>query len=131
MVTTNVARHSTRALSLVAVLAVAPTWLQGAPQQASTSIVPPVTQHRALLDKYCVTCHNQRLKTGGLALDILDLDNLPAHAEVWEAVIKKLRGGMMPPVSAPKPDKAAVTNLVTWLEASLDRAYFAKVNPGR
>jgi hypothetical protein len=71
------------------------------------------------------------LRTAGLTLDTLDLNDLPARAEVWEAVIKKLRGGMMPPVAAPKPDKAAVTNLVTRLETSLDRAYFAKVNPGR
>jgi cytochrome c551/c552 len=62
---------------------------------------------RALLDKYCVTCHNQRLKTGGLTLDNIDLSKVPAQAEVWEKVIGKLRSGTMPPAGLPRPDAAS------------------------
>src|SRR5262245_38502955 len=52
---------------------------------------------KALVDQYCVTCHNARVKTGGLALDGLDLERLPEHADVWEKVVRKLRAGVMPP----------------------------------
>src|SRR5579862_5431530 len=97
-----------------------------APQQTQ-----PVSQARALLDKYCVTCHNQRLKSGDVALDSADLANIPASAETWEKVIRKIRAGMMPPAGMPRPDKQAADALATLLETSLDQAYFAKVNPGR
>ena len=60
-----------------------------------------------MLDKYCITCHNQRTKTGGLALDTLDLAQVSDHAEVWEKVVRKLRTGAMPPAGRPRPDKAA------------------------
>src|SRR5262245_49611963 len=63
-------------------------------------------QSRALLDRYCVTCHNERLKTAGLALDTLDVTNVPAGAESWEKVIRKLRAGVMPPVGRPRPDRS-------------------------
>jgi hypothetical protein len=77
---------------------------------------------RALLDKYCVTCHNQRLKTGGLTLDNIDLNKVPAQAEVWEKVIGKLRSGTMPPAGLPRPDAAAYKNLASWLETQIDQA---------
>jgi cytochrome c551/c552 len=87
--------------------------------------------HRALLDKYCVTCHNQRLKTAGLALDTLDLNQVPGHADVWEKVIRKVRVGMMPPQGSPRPEPHQRRELVAWLETTLDRAAAAKPNPGR
>jgi Protein of unknown function (DUF1592)/Protein of unknown function (DUF1588)/Protein of unknown function (DUF1585)/Protein of unknown function (DUF1587)/Protein of unknown function (DUF1595)/Planctomycete cytochrome C len=77
---------------------------------------------REILDKYCVTCHNQRLKTGGLTLDTLDLDQVPAHAEIWEKVIRKLRSGTMPPAGMPRPDAAAYKNLTAWLEEQIDQS---------
>ena len=77
---------------------------------------------REILDKYCVTCHNQRLKTGGLALDNLDLGKVPSQAEVWEKVIRKLRSGTMPPAGMPRPDAAAYSSLAGWLEAQIDQA---------
>jgi hypothetical protein len=77
---------------------------------------------REILDKYCVTCHNQRLKTGGLTLDTLDLGNVPAQAEVWEKVIRKLRSGTMPPAGMPRPDAAAYKNLTAWLEEQIDQS---------
>src|SRR5579862_5236982 len=87
--------------------------------------------NRKALDQYCVTCHNQRLKTGGLALDTLDAANVPAGAEVWEKVVRKLRAGAMPPVGMPRPDQATYHSLIAWLETELDHAAAAHPNPGR
>jgi hypothetical protein len=91
----------------------------------------PATQERAMLDKYCVTCHNQRLKTGGLTLDNLNLDKVADNAETWEKVLRKLHGGMMPPQGMPRPDGATVDQFTGWLETSLDRAAAAHPEPGR
>ena len=77
---------------------------------------------REIIDKYCVTCHNQRLKTGGLTLDTLDLSNVPAHVEVWEKVISKLRSGGMPPAGMPRPDRATYKDLTAWLEQQIDQS---------
>ena len=77
---------------------------------------------RAILDKYCVTCHNQRLRTGGLTLDTLDMAQVPAQAETWEKVIGKLRSGTMPPAGLPRPDAATYASLARWLEGEIDRA---------
>src|SRR5687767_4420163 len=62
----------------------------------------------ALLKQYCVTCHNQRVKTGGLALDGVDIANVGAHAETWEQVVRKVKTGMMPPSGAPRPDRSVL-----------------------
>ncbi|RPI55388.1 MAG: DUF1592 domain-containing protein [Acidobacteria bacterium] len=88
------------------------------------------SQH-AVLAKYCITCHNQRVKTGGLALDALDLADLRNHTEEWEKVVRKVRTGAMPPVGRPRPDKPVAESLVTWLETELDRVAAEHVNPGR
>jgi len=82
---------------------------------------------RALLDRYCVGCHNERAKAAGqeparkITLDDLDVEHVGEHAEVWERVVRKLRAGMMPPAGARRPDKAAYTGFITWLESELDR----------
>jgi len=89
---------------------------------------PPST---ALLDKYCVTCHNEKLKTGGLSLQGANLTDVPKGAETWEKVIRKLRVGAMPPQGMPRPDKATLDGFTTYLETALDRGYSAKPNPGR
>jgi mono/diheme cytochrome c family protein len=86
---------------------------------------------RALVDKYCVTCHNQRTKSAGLVLDTVDLTSPPASAATWEKVIRKVRGGMMPPVGMPRPDKAALDGLASYLETSIDTFAAAHPNPGR
>jgi hypothetical protein len=91
----------------------------------------PSVEQRAFLDKYCVTCHNQKAKTAGLELDKLDLANVPASAPVLEKVVEKIRGGMMPPTGMPRPDGTTRDAFVTSLEQELDQAYFAKINPGR
>src|SRR4051812_22344412 len=59
---------------------------------------------RAVVDRYCVTCHNQRLKTGNLALDTADVNDIAGQAELWEKVVTKIRGGSMPPPGRPRPD---------------------------
>ncbi|HEY7447015.1 MAG TPA: DUF1592 domain-containing protein [Vicinamibacterales bacterium] len=101
------------------------------PGQQPTTRQTASASQRALLDKYCVTCHNQRVKTAGLTLDTLDLNQLSNHAEVWEKVIRKLRGGMMPPQGLPRPDNVTLEGFVTWLESSVDRETAGKPNPGR
>ncbi len=86
---------------------------------------------RAVLDKYCVTCHNSKLRTGGLSLQDMDTANVPAGAETWEKVIRKLRVGAMPPQGMPQPDQVTRNGLATYLENALDRAYEASPSPGR
>ncbi len=86
---------------------------------------------RALLDRYCISCHNDRLKTAGLSLQNLDLTQVPAHAGVWESVVRKVNAGMMPPPGLPRPSRPATDALVSFLTADLDRAAAARPNPGR
>ena len=102
----------------------------GAPQPgaaASSSGTPA----DALLARYCVTCHNDRIRTAGLALDGLDSSNVSSHPDVWEKVVRKLRGAVMPPVGRPRPDEAEYDRVVAWLEAELDGAWAAAPDPGR
>ena len=86
---------------------------------------------RALLDRYCVTCHNARLRTAELTLDNIDPGNVGPHAETWEKVLRKIRAGQMPPVGRPRPDAAAAASFMSALETSLERASSAAPNPGR
>jgi len=90
-----------------------------------------ISAQRAIFDKYCITCHNQRLKTAGLMLDKMDLDHLSQGADIWEKVVTKLRGGLMPPQGLPRPGQAAVDAMVSWLETSLDKNAAANPNPGK
>jgi len=108
---------------------------QAAPAQAPVSPAPvPVASAdatlRPLMDRYCVTCHNARLNTAGLALDGVDLSNVGAHAEVLEKVVKKLRARMMPPQGALQPDEPTRARLLDGLVAELDRAAAANPDPG-
>jgi mono/diheme cytochrome c family protein len=83
---------------------------------------------RALLDQYCVSCHNDRTLTANFSLETEDLAEVGAHADVWEPVIRKLRAGMMPPPGARRPPGAEYGALRDWLEAQVDRS--ATLNPG-
>jgi hypothetical protein len=87
--------------------------------------------HRAVLDKYCVTCHSDRLRTAGLTLQTLDVARPADAAEIWEKVVGKLRSGTMPPDGMPRPAPAAAAALTTHLEDALDRAGALRPNPGR
>jgi len=90
--------------------------------------VPPQGA-RATLDRYCVTCHNQRVRSGELTLDTLDVSNVAANAAKWEKVVRKVRAGAMPPAGMPRPDEATASALVSELTTSLDRT--ATPDPGR
>jgi len=97
---------------------------------ATRAEAQPVGANQALVNRYCVTCHNQRLKTAKLELDTLDLTHPEKDALSWERAIRKLRGGMMPPPGAARPAAADAQALATYLEMSLDRAATATPNPG-
>src|SRR5215468_12491810 len=92
---------------------------------------PSAAQHRALVNQYCVTCHNEKLKTADLLLDKLDLEHVGAQAETWEKVVRKVRAGLMPPAGAPRPQRAALAEFAEAVEQDLDRAVAATPNPGR
>jgi len=101
---------------------------QAPPQMPASQVVPAAatedaTNSRALVDQYCVTCHNARLKTGGLVLEKeqLDFARLADHAELAEKVVRKLRAGLMPPTDARRPDTEAMGRLIRWMESELDR----------
>jgi len=87
--------------------------------------------YRAVLDQYCVTCHNQTARTAELLLDQADVENIDQEPEVWEKVVKKLRTGSMPPAGMPRPDQATYDSFATYLETALDRSAAAHPNPGR
>lgn len=89
------------------------------------------TASRALINKYCVACHSEKLKTAGLVLSGLDPSNAASNAALWEKVVRKLNGNAMPPQGLPRPDKAARQAFVTSLETQLDKAAVAAPNPGR
>src|SRR5262245_24898641 len=91
----------------------------------------PASSPRRLVDRYCVTCHNERLKTANLRLDGIDVDNPGAGAEVWEKVVRKVHTGTMPPSNMPQPSQDERRALLTWLETSLAAASASKPNPGR
>jgi mono/diheme cytochrome c family protein len=99
--------------------------IPAAPQTSVASI-----NERELVQKYCVTCHSDRTKTGGLSLESLDPANPGPHAEVWEKVARKIRGGMMPPQGMPRPDTATLDAFAATLENSLDRQALRQPNPG-
>ena len=103
--------------------------LIGGAQLAVSS--PAETTQRAVLAKYCFTCHNERVRAAGLILEKAGLEDVAASADVWEKVVHKLRTGEMPPAGLPRPDKSTVDSLASWLEASLDHAAALKPNPGR
>ncbi len=90
-----------------------------------------VAAQRAMLDQYCVVCHNEKAKTAGLMLDKMDVNHVADGAQTWEKVIVKLRGGMMPPQGRPRPASAQVDAFLNWLETTLDNAPGARTEPGR
>ena len=112
-------------VAVVQVQAVAP------PRQAAGASEADTSTQRALLDRYCVTCHNRTRRTAGLQLDAIDITNIGASAPVWEKVARKLRAGVMPPAGQSRPDRRAYDSFVSWLEAALDRAAAASPDPGR
>ena len=103
--------------------------VQAAPSQGQEATTP--TADRALLDRYCVACHSDALRTAGLTLQGLDLTDVGQAPALWEKVLGKLRTGGMPPPGRPRPTEDEAAPLVSWLETSLDRFALDSPNPGR
>jgi hypothetical protein len=97
--------------------------------QAAKAEVSPAEQ-RALLNQYCVVCHNDKLKTANLSLQSADINSVGSHPEIWEPVIRKMRAGMMPPPGMPRPSLAKYEQLRDWLETEVDRKAAAHPDPG-
>src|SRR5215813_13717080 len=90
--------------------------VQSAPQASAADA------QLATIRQYCVGCHNDRAKTGGVSFEGLTAASIGQHAELFEKAVRKLRGRVMPPPGAKQPEAAAIDSLVAWLENSLDRA---------
>ena len=103
------------------------------PQRSTAPLPTPAsaTEARALVDRYCVTCHNGRLRTAGLTLDNVDLSHVDRSLADLEKVLRKVRVGAMPPAGAQRPDHEATVAFVSWLETALDRVAAASPDPGR
>ena len=117
--------------ALIGIAMVSVGCLPAASQQPSNPNPSPAAIQRALLNHYCVTCHNEQLKTAGLMLDNIDVERVSDGAEVWEKVIRKLRTGAMPPTGMPRPDQDAYDSFASYLESALDSAAAAQPNAGR
>ena len=96
----------------------------------SLEAAPTPAVERALIDQYCVTCHNDKAKADNFSLQREDINAVGDHPEVWERVIRKLRAGMMPPPGMPRPPLAKYEELRDWLEAQIDQKAAAHPNPG-
>ena len=106
--------------------------LGGAARAPHQDVRTPAPEYSTLINTSCVTCHNDRLKTGGLSLQALELANVPEHADVWEKVARKLRSGEMPPATVrARPDSRVANALVAYLETTLDGEAVLRPNPGR
>ena len=99
-----------------------------APQSAAAG---EAASDQAVIDRYCVTCHNDRLETGGLSLQGVDIADVGAHRDVWEKVVRKLRAGAMPPQPRPRPDAASYARVLASIETALDAAAAVDPDPGR
>jgi len=100
-------------------------------QDQKSSPGSALDSYRAVFDTYCVTCHNQRLRTANIAFDTLDLREVADQGDTWEKVIRKLRTGEMPPAGQARPDHATYDALASWLEDTLDHAARVNPNPGK
>ncbi len=100
------------------------------PQQAPDAASAAASQ-QAVVTRYCVTCHNEGAKTGGLSLETLTVSRVAERTDIWEKVVQKLHANLMPPPDRPRPDQTTLKNLLSYLETSLDRAADAKPDPGR
>jgi mono/diheme cytochrome c family protein len=110
--------YCTALLGLIASLAFLET--KGVAQTPGKPAAAAADQYRELIDTYCVDCHSTVLKTGGLALDALNLQAAADNAQIWEKVIRKLKGRLMPPPGNPQPEQKDVDSFVAWMENNLD-----------
>ena len=103
-----------------------------APAHPAVTDPASAAKYRALLDRYCVTCHSDRIKKANLTLEKLDLTTSTGdHPELWEKVVRKLRAGVMPPPGMSRPALTDYEGMRDWLEAELDKKAAARgINPG-
>jgi len=118
-------------VSCLGVIFIGISFQQTAAAQTPNSNASPGAPYRALMSRYCFTCHNEKLKTAGLVLSAADVDDPVAGAEVWEKVIRKLRTRGMPPAGMPRPAEPEYDSFANYLETAIDQAAAAHPNPGR
>ena len=104
---------------------------RGAEPPPQAAARPAPSAHAAVLQQYCVTCHNERMKTGGFVMDPAAIDDIGSSAESWEKVLRKLQTNEMPPGRAPRPDAATYASLAGFIESELDRAADARPQLGK
>ncbi|MGH9338127.1 MAG: DUF1592 domain-containing protein [Acidobacteriota bacterium] len=104
-----------------------PPSLQEAQPQSTDAPAP----HLAVIQQNCIFCHNETMKTGGLAFETAAAHEVGEYPEIWEKVVRKLKARQMPPVGMPRPDEETYKRVVSFLETSLDKAAAAHPNPGR
>jgi mono/diheme cytochrome c family protein len=119
------------AIILAAALVSSPGAQQATPSPQASAPAAADAPYRALVNGYCVSCHNAKTKAGNLELDSINKEDLGAHQEAWEKVVRKLRARQMPPQGARKPDDAMHTTALTSLESALDAFSTTAPNPGR
>jgi hypothetical protein len=124
-------RTSMMLLACLATVPVGASYLHAQADRSQETPPPGAVPLRAVLDKYCVTCHNEKLKTAGLLLDKMDVESAGAAAEVWEKVARKFRTHEMPPPGRPRPDSDTYSAAALRIETALDNAAAARPNPGR
>jgi hypothetical protein len=111
------------AAAVVALAAGAAFWWQ-------RGAAPSPQEQWAMVSRYCTDCHNAAELAGGVSLEGAARSDVHAHAEVWEKVVRKLRGGLMPPPGEPRPDEQQIETFATWMETSLDESAVGAPNPG-
>jgi cytochrome c5 len=124
-------RVKSKALIVAAVTCIGGLGSSQAIAQAPSAPSSPASAQRAVLNQYCVLCHNETLKTAGLLLDKADVEHVNQDPAIWEKVVRRLRTESMPPTGMPRPDKTTYESLATYLETTLDAAAAVNPNPGR
>jgi mono/diheme cytochrome c family protein len=112
--------------------------LPAAERSAAAAAAPPspaavagAVGHFAMLGKYCMECHNTTDWAGGIALDTMLPEGIPADAKTWEKVLNRTRGGLMPPPGEPRPPAQQLTAFISWMEGTIDKAALGHVDPGQ
>jgi hypothetical protein len=123
------ATTATLALSAIVLLTAAPA-AQDDPPAAPGRTPPTASTEQTAINRYCLGCHNSRTRSGNLVLEGLDPTRVTDHAETWEKVVRKLRGGLMPPAGMPRPDPASYDKLRATIEGLLDQAARTRPDPG-
>lgn len=114
----------------MATMCAVPGYGQSAGPQRQTAAAAGSAAQRALLDQYCVTCHNDQTRRANPSLEKLDLATAGDHPELWEKVVRKLRAGVMPPPGIRRPALPEYEGLRDWLETEIDRKAAGRGTPG-